>query len=142
MERVLDMAPPLPARISAESFLASVLPDFPGRSVTLASDIMSAAAEAPPLRPPAAVYESAPPAREAPEPAPWHRLTLDKGLELHYQPTGDPERDAVIQRIVADAMKRLNQSRAGKPAGKDRRGKGEWFHAKKQEGTEHEGKDV
>jgi hypothetical protein len=33
----------------------------------------------------------------------WHRIALAPGVELHYQPSGDRQRDAVIARLIREA---------------------------------------
>ena len=39
----------------------------------------------------------------APSGTAWQRVTLAPGVELHYQPTGDPACDAAIARLIAEA---------------------------------------
>ncbi|MBA2362900.1 MAG: MerR family transcriptional regulator [Chloroflexia bacterium] len=47
----------------------------------------------------------------------WHRVALAPGVELHYQPTGDRDRDRVIARLIKKAMDLLGNP----PVGTERR---------------------
>lgn len=52
---------------------------------------------------------SAEPGRQAADATPsgtvWHRVALAPGVELHYQLSGDPRRDAAVARLVRDAAR-------------------------------------
>lgn len=70
------------------------------------------AARAPQTGKPQALSTStpAPAAASAPAGTAWQRVTLAPDVELHYQPTGDPARDAAIARLVAEATTLLSTS--------------------------------
>ncbi len=61
------------------------------------------------------------PAASGPPPAPsstvWQRVLLAPGVELHYQLTGDPDRDAAIARLIAESARLLS----GLPPDQERR---------------------
>jgi DNA-binding transcriptional MerR regulator len=58
----------------------------------------AAAAPAPPAAsPPATSADSV-----------WRRVVLAPGVELHYQPTGDPDRDAAVARLIAEGARLLS----------------------------------
>ncbi len=64
---------------------------------------------------------SKPPAASGPPPAPsgtvWQRVLLAPGVELHYQLTDDPNRDAAIARLIAEGARLLS----GPPPDQERR---------------------
>jgi DNA-binding transcriptional MerR regulator len=43
----------------------------------------------------------------------WHRVALAPGVELHYQPTGDRDRDRLIARLIKEAMDLLGSTATG-----------------------------
>jgi DNA-binding transcriptional MerR regulator len=49
-----------------------------------------------------------PPAAGAAPGSTWQRVTLAPGVELHYQPTGDPARDAAIARLITEGATLLS----------------------------------
>lgn len=55
--------------------------------------------------------EPASPARPAPAPAEglWRRVPLAPGVELHYQPSNSPDRDAAIARLISEGVRLLSE---------------------------------
>ena len=55
------------------------------------------------------------PARSGAMDAPWQRLRLASGIELHFQLNGKADQGAMVQEIVADAMLRISKHASRKP---------------------------
>ncbi len=90
-ELVETPSPPQPS--SALDYIGSVL------SPSLSHN----AAPAPPSPPSVEMAEA-----EAPAGSVWRRVSIAPGVELHYEPSGDNQRDAAIARLVEEARKLLS----------------------------------
>ena len=110
MEGLLGSAPRPRKRLSARRLLAAVLRDEGPQRAHEAAPMMLR--QAMPVSEALAEYKMV----DAPDNELWKRVTLAPGLELHCQQNGDPERDALIAQIVADAAGRLAEAEGDEPS--------------------------
>ena len=108
----LAEAPPSPPSGALE-YLAALLPPPPPRPQAPAAlrEPPRMLAERGHSGPVLAHFRAPPGPLQPPDSTPpgtvWHRVALAPGVELHYQPSGDWQRDAAIARLIRDATRLL-----------------------------------
>jgi DNA-binding transcriptional MerR regulator len=91
LERLVASLPEAPREGSAADFISSIMPQ----------GLVVRDSSAPARR---ARERSAPGEGRDAGTSVWHRVALAPGVELHYQPTGDRDRDRAIARLIKEAM--------------------------------------
>ncbi len=97
LEQLVASLPEAPSKGSAADFIASIMPQ--GLVVRDSTAPSSRAQEHSPPRDAKGAGHSV-----------WHRVILAPGVELHYQPTGDRDRDRVIAKLIKEAMDLLGNT--------------------------------